>query len=482
MALTDLTGTKWYFNETIDLNNDFSYDINYTVNHSNLNWLRYGANPYRPLEKALFGVLDSFAYEIIFAGTWGGEQQNDEAYRTIEISGGTDATNATLIAWLQANATQILPPIIRKIKLPGSSTVYNIGTTWANVSNKPDLVTSDEATAYMQKGVDYVTAGKKSGTTLGDNATAEGLNTTASGPTSHTEGYMTTASGSMSHAEGISTTASGSYSHAEGNRTTASGQASHAEGVDAKASGSYSHAEGQNTTASGEKSHAEGNYTTASGYYSHAEGGNTTANHRSQHVFGEYNIADGSTNLTSNKGNYVEIVGNGTSDNARSNARTLDWDGNEILAGKLTVGAAPTGNMDVTTKQYVDNILATNDAMVFKGTIGAGGTITTLPATHEAGWTYKVITAGSLAGQTCEIGDMIVCIKDGTVATVDDWTVIQTNVDGAVVGPASSTAEHIATFTGTTGKVIKDSGFTIATSVPANAVFTDTKVEVIKLI
>ena len=51
-------------------------------------------------------------------------------------------------------------------------------------------------------------------------------------------------------------------------------------------------------------------------------------------------------------------MGNGTSDNARSNARTLDWNGNEVLAGKLTVGAAPSGDMDVTTKGYVDTGLA----------------------------------------------------------------------------------------------------------------------------
>jgi chitodextrinase len=34
--------------------------------------------------------------------------------------------------------------------------------------------------------------------------------------------------------------------------------------------------------------------------------------------------------------NYVEIVGNGTATDARSNARTLDWAGNEWLAGNLT--------------------------------------------------------------------------------------------------------------------------------------------------
>jgi hypothetical protein len=51
------------------------------------------------------------------------------------------------------------------------------------------------------------------------------------------------------------------------------------------------------------------------------------------------------------------------------------------------------------------NLLSAADALVFKGTIGANGTINTtanpaqtLPATHEAGWTYKVITAGTYAG------------------------------------------------------------------------------------
>lgn len=45
---------------------------------------------------------------------------------------------------------------------------------------------------------------------------------------------------------------------------------------------------------------------------------------------------------------------------------------------------------------------------------------------------------------------------------------------GDVVGPNSATDDHVATFDGTTGKLIQDSGFTIGASVPANAVFTDT--------
>jgi hypothetical protein len=50
----------------------------------------------------------------------------------------------------------------------------------------------------------------------------------------------------------------------------------------------------------------------------------------------------------------------------------------------------------------------------------------------------------------------------------------QTALDAKVAGPASAVANQVATFDGTTGKVIKDSGFTIETSVPQNALFTDT--------
>ncbi|MBO7697088.1 MAG: hypothetical protein J6Y28_04905 [Acholeplasmatales bacterium] len=46
-------------------------------------------------------------------------------------------------------------------------------------------------------------------------------------------------------------------------------------------------------------------------------------------VFGEYNIQDNSSADISNRGTYIEIVGKGTASNARSNARTLDWNGNE---------------------------------------------------------------------------------------------------------------------------------------------------------
>lgn len=141
--------------------------------------------------------------------------------------------------------------------------------------------------------------------------------------------------GSKSTAEGNNTSPTGSNSHSEGDTTTASGVASHSEGSSTTASGNSAHAEGSSTTASGSASHAEGANTTASGSNSHSSGMQTIANHRSQFVFGEYNISDPSTATALNRGTYIEIVGNGTANNARSNARTLDFNGNESLKGNL---------------------------------------------------------------------------------------------------------------------------------------------------
>ena len=152
------------------------------------------------------------------------------------------------------------------------------------------------------------------------------------------------------------------------------------------------------------------------------------------------------------------------------------------------VPTAPTATSETSSTQIattafvqsvVDSKIATADAMIFKGTIGASGTVTALPAEHSIGWTYKVIDSTiSVNGVPCEIGDMIVCLAEGSVASDADWTVIQANIDGAVTGPASSVAGNIAIFDGATGKVVKDSGFTIETSVPAGALFTDENVTV----
>lgn len=172
----------------------------------------------------------------------------------------------------------------------------------------------------MHKGVDRVTAGQLSGSTLGTRATAEGYDVTASGLNSHGEGSGTTAEGENSHAEGNWTFATGFASHTEGEATHATQSYSHAEGYYSTASGNSSHAEGYYNTASGNFSHAEGFYNTASGNSSHAEGYQTKASSAYQHVEGKYNVAD--SNNT-----YAHIIGGGTSNNARKNIFTVDWNG-----------------------------------------------------------------------------------------------------------------------------------------------------------
>lgn len=130
---------------------------------------------------------------------------------------------------------------------------------------------------------------------------------------------------------------------------------------------------------------------------------------------------------------------------------------------------------DYATNTYVNGLLAGADAMIFKGTIGTGGTVTALPVPYNAGWTYKVITAGTYAGKNCEVGDLLVATHDQTVELVNsEWTVVQTNIDGAVTGPTSSVNNQVAIFDGVSGKIIKNSGFTLGKSVPSDAVFTDT--------
>lgn len=253
---------------------------------------------------------------------------------------------------------------------------------------------------------------------------AEGDHTSARGKASHAEGSSTRANNNYSHAEGLGTQANGLASHAEGQSSKASGESSHSEGNETTASGNYSHAEGRQTIASGFASHAEGassigyfsqNYliaagdyshaegliTQANGDYSHAEGYKTIANGEAQHVFGSHNIEDLNDE-------YVEIVGNGkyiideqtpsASYWTYSNARTLDWDGNEWLAGDLTInGSTSVGtalsNINVTLGNSLVNrvTLTSSDDLDNITTPGIYYVSTEQPANMPANLSYCAI-------------------------------------------------------------------------------------------
>ena len=220
-------------------------------------------------------------------------------------------------------------------EIPTSAVLY---AKFSEVEDTLAALNNNKMDKVNPTGTGYFSLNRKTDHTPGANSVAVGNQTTASGANSFAEGNVTIASNSGAHAEGGLTVASGSYSHAEGGSTTASGGYSHSEGYSTTASSSCSHAEGDRTTASGGCSHTEGQSTKASGINSHAEGAYTKATHKSQHVEGEYNIADPSTATAVNRGTYVHIVGNGTAEDARSNALTLTWGGDLWHAGRLSHG------------------------------------------------------------------------------------------------------------------------------------------------
>lgn len=132
-------------------------------------------------------------------------------------------------------------------------------------------------------------------------------------------------------------------------------------------------------------------------------------------------------------------------------------------------------------KAYADALIGANDAMVYKGVIDASAN-PNYPAGNK-GETYKISVAGKIGGASgpnVEVGDIIIGLTDGSAAgnhaTVGaNWDIVQVNIDGAVTGPASSTAADFATFSGTSGKVIQDSGVSLDTDT-ALAANSDTKI------
>lgn len=320
-------------------------------------------------------------------------------------SGITETKVNNIVEKSRTIATLTLDADITKTQLLNALNIadgaeVNVQSNWGQtdtaaddyIKNKPDL-----AGTYMTKtnptGTGSFSLNRRSESTIGNYSFAEGYDTEASAQMSHAEGYYTTASGNISHAEGYYTIASGDYSHAEGLRTIASGNASHAEGSKTTASASYSHAEGE--------------YTIASSFY--------------QHVFGRNNIADADNT-------YVEIVGNGTTNASsdRSNARTLDWSGNEWLAGKITPeGGLSDGNnaaysllIPDTTTWTADKTIATTDEVITASKSAAsGGTDLSLVTTGEKyTWNNKqsTITGGASTITSSNLTSNMALISNGS--------------------------------------------------------------------
>ena len=80
-----------------------------------------------------------------------------------------------------------------------------------------------------------------------------------------------------------------------------------------------------------------------------------------------------------------------------------------------TTQTAGDNSTKIATTAFVTTAIANlPEPMIFKGSLGTGGTITSLPTAAAAneGYTYKVITAGTYASQAAKIGDTF--ISDGS--------------------------------------------------------------------
>ena len=125
------------------------------------------------------------------------------------------------------------------------------------------------------------------------------------------------------------------------------------------------------------------------------------------------------------------------------------------------IAATPKAVNDVYL--YAQNIIASGDAMIFKGTIGSTGVITggtdvngkTLATLtdYKAGWTFKVAVAQTITGiGTLEAGDIVMSVKNRVSAYNNaDFTVIQVNIDGSVIASVTLTADQLVVGAGNNG-------------------------------
>ena len=239
----------------------------------------------------------------------------------------------------------------------------------AAIQQMLDVPSNSDVSVYATKADTVLetslSRGRKSETTIGLGSLAFGNDVEASGTYTMAFGYKTSATGPNSYSEG--------------NQTLASGNAAHAEGFKSIADGAGSHAEGSNTIANAAYSHVEGKYNIEDSIQSWP-----TWTPNTEYVVGDKvkMLVVNSNNETSLSGyickianndaefitanwtritfmNYAYIVGNGTADNARSNAYALGWNGDGHYAGDVYVhaNADSTGGTKLATVTDLNNAI-----------------------------------------------------------------------------------------------------------------------------
>lgn len=124
-------------------------------------------------------------------------------------------------------------------------------------------------------------------------------------------------------------------------------------------------------------------------------------------------------------------------------------------------GVVKVGEDEVALKSYVEGLFAN----LVSAEPGIVDSTNPLPTNYKAGQHFRVAEAGIYAGVSCEVGDLILVVKNYNTETAsdDDFMVLQANIDGAVTSTAeTSTIGEIVVFDSVTGKVIKGAGVQIA--------------------
>lgn len=119
-----------------------------------------------------------------------------------------------------------------------------------------------------------------------------------------------------------------------------------------------------------------------------------------------------------------------------SNTTVWTTDGGTVdISGLPSEGAvaaiqAKLAGIDDTVKGYVDSqVKGLASALVFKGSVSQGSD---LPKNPKVGDTYVISAIGEYAGETCEVGDTIICTVAKSDETAAQWLVVQKNIDGAL--------------------------------------------------
>jgi hypothetical protein len=101
--------------------------------------------------------------------------------------------------------------------------------------------------------------------------------------------------------------------------------------------------------------------------------------------------------------------------NLKLTLKDTDTNTYEIEASKalyFNVNGTPVynqGNIDFYTKAEIDGLVEGINAMTYKGTVGSGGNVDTLPVENvKIGDTYMVYKAGTYGGHSAGIGDLLI--------------------------------------------------------------------------